>query len=139
VEEAASFGVRVKWRRQALHLRQEDLAAQLFCAIGTVRKIELDERRSSKDLAERLAGALAVPTEQQERFVQVARSELALDHRVLPDDSTMGSLLPKTNLPVRCTSFVGRERHCGSAQPAAAGSCRPRDPVGTRWKWQASS
>ena len=47
-------------RRKALDLTQADLADQVGCSTVTVRKIEADERRPSKQISERLADVLAI-------------------------------------------------------------------------------
>ena len=74
MDELDSFGKWLKQRRRALHLTQEALAEQLYCALGTLRKIETDERHPSQELAERLAQVLQVPQEHQTTFVKVARA-----------------------------------------------------------------
>ncbi len=54
MEPISSFGYWLRRRRKALDLTQDELARQVGCAIGTLKKIETDERRPSKQLAERL-------------------------------------------------------------------------------------
>src|SRR5690606_8018609 len=56
--ETASFGAWVRRRRVTLDLTQAELARRVACAPITIRKIEADERRPSKVMAERLAEAL---------------------------------------------------------------------------------
>ncbi|HEU5103414.1 MAG TPA: helix-turn-helix transcriptional regulator [Roseiflexaceae bacterium] len=55
-----SFGRWLRQRRRALDLTQDDLARQVGCAIITIQKLEADERRPSRQLAERLADQLMV-------------------------------------------------------------------------------
>ena len=114
MDEPESFGSWVSQRRRALHLTQEAVAEQLYCALGTLRKIETDERRPSQELAERLAQVLQVPEEQRSMFVKVARAELALDRLALPPDpatrlKSVNPPQPPTNLRLARSSFVGRD------------------------------
>src|SRR5215208_3118696 len=55
MEGNASFGYWIRRRRKALDLTQDELARQVGCALSTIRKIEADERRPSRQVAERLA------------------------------------------------------------------------------------
>src|SRR6266540_2465679 len=79
MEPISSFGYWLRRRRKALDLTQDELARQVGCAIGTLKKIETDERRPSKQLAERLADCLALPTPERAAFLKAARAELAVD------------------------------------------------------------
>ncbi len=71
-----SFGEWVQRKRQLLDLTQATLAHRVGCAPITIRKIESDERRPSRQMAARLALSLAVAEEDQERFVAVGLGEL---------------------------------------------------------------
>src|SRR5215207_2199377 len=73
MHEVPSFGVWLKRRRKALDLTQEALARLVGCAVVSIRKIEADEQRPSRQTAERLAQQLQIPLEQQATFVQFAR------------------------------------------------------------------
>lgn len=77
MQETASFGAWVRARRRSLDLTQAALAARAWCAPITIRKIEGDERRPSRQLAELLADALDIGDDDRERFVAVARGELS--------------------------------------------------------------
>jgi len=70
-----SFGTWVQQQRKRLDLTQADLAKQVGCALVTLKKIEQDARRPSRDLARLLAEALHIPVEAQEYFVAVARGQ----------------------------------------------------------------
>ncbi|GAB4128310.1 MAG: helix-turn-helix domain-containing protein [Roseiflexaceae bacterium] len=72
-DQQQSFGQWLRRRRKALDLTQAELAAQVPCAKGTIRRIESDDLRPSKLLAERLAQVLKVSTADQAAFVQAAR------------------------------------------------------------------
>ena len=56
-------------------LTQDELAHQVGCAPITIRKIEGDEMRPSKLLAESLSGPLGIPAKQRDDFVRFARAE----------------------------------------------------------------
>ena len=69
-----SFGYWLRRRRKALDLTQEALGQRVSCSGFTIRKIEADERRPSRRLAERLMAALAVPEEERRDFLAAARA-----------------------------------------------------------------
>src|SRR6186997_363892 len=79
MESIHSFGDWLRRRRKALDLTQDALARQAGCAPGTLKKIESDERRPSRQLAERLADCLGIPTAERDTFIKAARAELATD------------------------------------------------------------
>lgn len=68
-----SFGDWLKRRRKALDLTQRALAQQVGCAESTLRKIETERLRPSRQIAERLAVCLAIPAAEQPAFVATAR------------------------------------------------------------------
>lgn len=110
-----SFGYWLRRRRKALDLTQEALAEQVCCSGFTIRKIEADERRPSRQLAERLAVALAIPAADQRDFLAVARAlravsslpleplPVSLDAPVVAPPSPLDSNTAHTHTP-----FVGR-------------------------------
>ncbi len=109
-----SFGIWVKRRRKALDLTQQELAQKVGCSLATVVKIEADERRPSRQIADLLATHLEVPTDQREQFLRVARQEkstASLDS--IPALSILEPVsAPRphhSNLPVSPTPLVGRE------------------------------
>jgi tetratricopeptide (TPR) repeat protein/DNA-binding XRE family transcriptional regulator len=61
-----------------MDLTQAELARQVGCVAGTIKSIEADLRRPSKQLAERLAQVLALEPETRAIFLKAARSELAV-------------------------------------------------------------
>ena len=69
-----SFGYWLRRRRKALDLTQEALAQRVSCSGFSIRKIEADERRPSRGLAERLAASLAIPEEERRNFLDAARA-----------------------------------------------------------------
>ena len=82
-ERTHSFGYWLRRRRKALDLTQEALAQRVGCSGFSIRKIEADERRPSRRLAERLALSLAIPEEERRDFLNAARAVRATDHLLL--------------------------------------------------------
>ncbi|HLF73119.1 MAG TPA: helix-turn-helix transcriptional regulator, partial [Anaerolineales bacterium] len=109
-----SFGTWVRRRRKSLDLTQQELARRVGCSISLIFKIESDERRPSRQIAELLAEHLELPPDQRALFLQVARQEKAVEKLdALPPPSTpqAGSASDpfKPNLPVPPNPIVGRE------------------------------
>src|SRR5512137_2945089 len=73
-----TFGEWLRRQRKRLDLTQDELARRAGCARVTVRKLEADEMRPSKQLAELLAQALEIPAGERQSFVQFARGALSL-------------------------------------------------------------
>jgi predicted ATPase/transcriptional regulator with XRE-family HTH domain len=124
MDEEASFGRWLKLRRRALDLTQRELGLRVGCAEGTIRKLEAEILRPSKQIAERLAAQCGVPPEQRAAFVAFARGKgdalaAALDIKEGPLPSPTraggqgwaGSLRPITAAapPVPLTPLIGRE------------------------------
>jgi len=82
--DSSSFGDWIRRRRRALDLTREALAGQGGCAVVTIRKIETDERRPSRQIAARLAECLLIPEQERAAFLQAARAELTVDRLTLP-------------------------------------------------------
>jgi tetratricopeptide (TPR) repeat protein/transcriptional regulator with XRE-family HTH domain len=117
-----SFGYWLRRRRKALDLTQQALAELVFCSGFTIRKIEADERRPSRWLADRLAAALAIPEEERRDFLDAARAQHATNRlRLEPtpvDTSAQTSAAPSPTGPAKATSsdntpFVGRNNEYG--------------------------
>ena len=123
-----TFGQWLKQRRRQLDLTQDELAQQIGCSVATVRKIEQDERRPSKQLTELMTTALKIPPAQQSAFITFARTktymapmpdvltileEVAAEPPPMPE--TVTAVSPDTpipipnNLPPPATPFIGRE------------------------------
>ena len=123
-----SFGHWLKQRRKALDLTQADLADQVGCSIMTIRKIEADERRPSKQISERMADVLAISLEERAAFVAFARR--VADH---PSSflEALTVLTPSGNLPPQSTPFIGRENELAQiANRLADPGCRLLTLVG---------
>ena len=113
------FGPWLKQRRKALDFTQAELAGIVGCAMMTIQKIEAEERRPSKQLAERLADVLAIAADQRPTFVTWARGAVGR----APAALTFAPRAPDAaddrrvhNLPLEQTSFVGRERELAAAR-----------------------
>jgi len=109
-----SFGDWVKRRRKALDLTQQELARKVGCSVATIFKIESDERRPSRQIAELLALHLEIPPEQKQLFLKVARQEKVVDSlgSIPPASLTHtapSSDRPQARLPISLTSLIGRE------------------------------
>jgi predicted ATPase/transcriptional regulator with XRE-family HTH domain/Flp pilus assembly protein TadD len=115
-----SFGMWVKRRRKALDLTQQELAKQIGCSPSLIFKIESDERRPSRQMAELLAEKLDIPADQRPLFLKTARQEKSPDSLgAIPPLSPLASS-PKgeavsppkpthSHLPVSPTPLFGRE------------------------------
>jgi len=98
-----SFGYWVRRRRKALDLTQAELARRVGCAEVTIQKIEADERRPSRQIAELLAEQLAIPADERAAFLQCARAELGADRLVTPIPP-IAQLVPPT--PTVCPTLT---------------------------------
>jgi tetratricopeptide (TPR) repeat protein/transcriptional regulator with XRE-family HTH domain len=76
-ESTQSFGYWLRRRRKALDLTQEALAQSVSCSRFAIRKIEADDRRPSRRLAERLADRLCIAPQERDAFLDAARSARA--------------------------------------------------------------
>src|SRR5262245_5355414 len=124
MSELFSFGAWVRQRRRALDLTRDELAAQVGCSVMTIRRIETDERRPSKQLAARLADFLHIPADERPAFLHVARGELAVDRLPAPagglERSVAGAIAPSERdaHPMPLPPFV-------SAAPSPSGPAAP--------------
>ena len=107
-ERTLSFGYRLRRRRKALDLTQEQLADGVNCSRFTIRKIEADERRPSRRLAERLAQKLSVPAHERDGFLAAARAATSAPAAV--DGQPMGVAAPAAS---GAPAFVGRDGETG--------------------------
>ena len=102
MDQTRSFGQWLRHRRREIDLTQEELSRQVGCAPITIRKLEADQMRPSKQLAELLVEQLGIPAKDRENFIRFARGgELAASVTTTP---------PRDNLPHPISSFIGRER-----------------------------
>jgi predicted ATPase/transcriptional regulator with XRE-family HTH domain len=101
MEEIYSFGYWVRRRRKALDLTQDDLAQCVGCATVTIRKIEIDARRPSSQIAERLAACLDIPPAERDAFLQAARAERPTDQLPAPNAAIELPARPHPAIPHR--------------------------------------
>lgn len=110
-----SFGQWLKKRRKALDLTQEELAQRVPCAVITLQKLEADQRRPSKQMAERLAEHLGIALEERPAFVRFARMKPGAQWPGIHSPAAQLAiwipwLRPLTNLPVSPTPVIGRDQ-----------------------------
>ena len=79
METTVSFGYWIRRQRKALDLTQQALADKVSCSLAAIKKIEGDQRRPSRQIAERMADILGVPTNQREIFLECARGVRPMD------------------------------------------------------------
>jgi transcriptional regulator with XRE-family HTH domain len=136
VERIVSFGYWVHRRRKALDLTQATLAQQVGCSLVTIRKIEGDERRPSRQIAELLADRLDIPEAERDDFLRMARGEfVAAMPSPLEAVPSAIFLQERDASPARAdTFFVAREAELaqldGYLDLALAGQPAPGQSVG---------
>src|SRR5687768_4020418 len=79
MDDSASFGAWLRRRRKALDITQAELAHGAGCVVGTIRSIEGEVRRPSRQLAARLADCLKLEQAEREAFIRAARKQLGAD------------------------------------------------------------
>jgi len=114
MDDEVSFGLWLQKRRKALDLTREELAQRVGCSISALRKIESDERRPSKQLAELIASVLDIPAEERSIFIKIARGDLSIERmkssHPLPDlDLLQPSQTFSPHIPISPTPLIGRE------------------------------
>src|SRR5574337_370423 len=127
METTASFGYWIRRQRKALDLTQQALAEQVGCSLAAIKKIESDERRPSRQIAERLADVLGVPASQRQIFLECVRGLRPVDQLSLAREPTIPTpALLETretfphNLPSQLTSFIGRSRELADVKQLLA-------------------
>jgi predicted ATPase/transcriptional regulator with XRE-family HTH domain len=122
MDSSTSFGAWLRRHRKALDITQTELADRAGCVVGTIRSIEGDVRRPSRQLAARLADELQLDTDARTAFINAARGLLSADQLpMLP--RTAPSVEPSTplaaprrafnhariQLPAQPTALIGRK------------------------------
>lgn len=119
-----SFGTWIKQRRKAVDLTQEELARCVGCATVTIRRIEANRLRPSRQLATQLIKALEIPAPAHASFLTTARSGRAIEDldtaiaSSAEEDAVTPSRrpLPATHcLPLPPTVLIGREHEVADA------------------------
>ena len=98
--ENQTFGEWLRHRRREMDLTQSELGGKVGCAQVTIKKIEANTLRPSRQLAQLLIEKLDVPPEKEELFIHFARGGK------YPEDAQPN--LPRNNFPIELTSFIGR-------------------------------
>lgn len=101
--DPGSFGEWVRAQRRQLDLTQAELGRQAACSAAAIRKIEANERKPSRELAQTLAVALGIPAHQRQAFLQLARGVYTQELSHMPGSGP-------NNLPVQLTSTIDRAR-----------------------------
>ncbi|CAN5846156.1 hypothetical protein BH10CHL1_BH10CHL1_14590 [soil metagenome] len=124
METPTSFGLWLQARRKTLGLTQQDLAERIACSRSLIRKIEADERRPSRQIAELLTDSLQISAEERPLFLRVARQEMRIDRlagvTALPPQplSILAELLDPTP-PVAPPSPVGEQQALPKNPPSS--------------------
>src|SRR5262245_10211294 len=121
MDAPASFGRWLKLRRRILDLTQDELARQVGCSVVTIRKLESDERRPSRQIAERLAECLRIAAHERAAFIGLARAEPYLDESPAPAPEPLPSPTTqraRTMLPQPLTRLIGRKQEVTALQRA---------------------
>jgi transcriptional regulator with XRE-family HTH domain len=74
-EGTTFFGQWLRQRRRSLDLTQTELADMVGCSVVTIRKVEVGERRPSRQMAILLANKLGIADEERPAFVRFARTD----------------------------------------------------------------
>jgi transcriptional regulator with XRE-family HTH domain len=98
--ETQTFGQWLRHRRRSMDLTQDALSHAIGCAQITIRKMEADRLRPSRQLAGLLFEKLGIPPEKHDLYIRFARSGILA--------SSLENL-PRNNLPHAITSFIGRQ------------------------------
>jgi predicted ATPase/class 3 adenylate cyclase len=104
METTASFGYWIRRQRKALDLTQQVLANRVGCSLAAIKKIESDERRPSRQIAERMADILGVPANLREMFLEVARGVRSVDQLSLLHEQAISAQTP--SLPSGTVTFL---------------------------------
>ncbi len=111
VDDHLTFGPWLKQRRRRLSLTQAELGQLIGYSGETIRKVEADELRPSRQLAEKLAEALDTPPEQRLAFVRFARDVPGTAAPALPTPAAVWPVAPAFpgGLPLPRDPLIGRE------------------------------
>lgn len=88
------------------------------CSVSLVLKIESDNRRPSRQVAELLAEKLDIPADQRALFLKIARQDVGIQNLDALPPLSMPQSVPiydhfQSNLPIPPTPLIGREHEIG--------------------------
>ena len=106
MKKEPSFGRWLYDQRRSLDLTRKALAGQVGCAEVTLRRIENDTLKPSKELAGILLEKLGIPENDRSEWIQFARGLTEYPEQPVGSFSTK----PLTNLPSLLTTFIGRKK-----------------------------
>ncbi|MCW5883326.1 MAG: XRE family transcriptional regulator, partial [Anaerolineae bacterium] len=104
---------------------QRELAAAAGYAEVTLRKVEADELRPSREMAQRLAKALQISPQEHAQFLRFARAEGYELPSQISTETSRDALTAPGSLPLPRTRLIGRAH-----EVAAVGEQLLRDEVG---------
>ena len=102
---STSFGTWLRQKRRSLDLTQKAFAAWVGCAPITLRRMEADAYKPSRELAFTLFEKLGIPESERSQWISFARGVSSLPVQSIPHANK-----PKTNLPASLSSFIGRDK-----------------------------
>jgi predicted ATPase/transcriptional regulator with XRE-family HTH domain len=111
------FAAWLRQRRKEYGYTQGELGAIAGCSGATIRKIEAGERHPSRQLAELLAGALEVSSDELDAIMHLARAQPSPPPEPPSGDGQQDApktqdpkpKAPVSNLPAMLTPLIGRE------------------------------
>jgi predicted ATPase/transcriptional regulator with XRE-family HTH domain len=121
MDAPASFGRWLKLCRRTLDLTQDQLAREVGCSVVTIRKLEADERRPSRQIALRLAECLRIAPQERASFIGLARAEPYLGDSAAPAPDPQSSPRlhrPRSNLAAPLTRLIGRKQDVAAIRSA---------------------
>jgi len=106
METTSSFGYWIRRQRKALDLTQHVLAERVGCSVAAIKKIESDERRPSRQIAERMAEAFNVPANKREVFLEVARGMRSVNQLSFAGEPTIPASKETSAKPSGMVTFL---------------------------------
>lgn len=110
--ETHSFGYWLRLKRKSLDLTRAGLADRVGCSVGTIQKLEEEERRPSAQIVGRLADIFEIPQDERSTFLRFARGEVRSAFTEAEDDLAWDTSLKRhrSNLPTTLNALIGRQK-----------------------------
>ena len=131
MNEPSLFARLLRRLRQEHGLTQAILAQQVACALDTVKKLETDTRRPSRQMAARLADVFSLVGAERVAFLDAARTvgnprtHHVANKAAPPQAAAVPRIATRGALPPQYTSFIGRENELNTLIALLAGpTCR---------------